>query len=109
MNTINKFFKKYLWKSILILLLFLVLNLVFGIGFLTAMKNHTIDAEKEVSKIAEGIRQNDLKQISIDENTRALLFEKDSWAMILDDSGKVIWIDWKSLRQILPRWMWMQS
>lgn len=91
MNTINKFFKKYLWKSILILLLFLVLNLVFGIGFLTAMKNHTIDAEKEVSKIAEGIRQNDLKQISIDENTRALLFEKDSWAMILDDSGKVIW------------------
>ncbi|MGN0350072.1 MAG: sensor histidine kinase [Roseburia sp.] len=91
MNTINKFFKKYLWKSILILILFLVLNLVFGIGFLTAMKNHTIDAEKEVSKIAEGIRQNDLKQISIDENTRALLSEKDSWAMILDEGGNVVW------------------
>ena len=101
MNTINKLFRKYLWNSIVILLLFLVINLVGGIVFLTAMKTHTIDSDREVNEIAQGISQNDEGQISIEENARKLLSDKKSWAMILDGTGKVIW-DYQVPRE-LPR------
>lgn len=101
MNTINKLFRKYLWNSIVILLLFLMINLVGGIVFLTAMKTHTIDSDREVNEIAQGISQNDEGQISIEENARKLLSDKKSWAMILDGTGKVIW-DYQMPRE-LPR------
>lgn len=91
MNAINKFFRKYLWISILILVLFIVINLVGGICFLTVVKTHTIDADKEISQIAQGISQNDYNQIVIEENAEKLLAEKEAWAMILDEMGKVIW------------------
>lgn len=91
MKTINKFFRKYLWNSILILVLFLTINLIGVTGFLTAMKMHTIDSDREVDEIAQGIDQNDEGQIIIDEHAKNLLSDKNSWAMILDDTGNVIW------------------
>lgn len=91
MNTVNKFFRKYLWNSILILLLFLIINLAGGILFLTAMKAHTIDSDKEVNKIAQGIRQDSEGILFIEEQAQSLLSDKNSWAMILDGTGKVIW------------------
>lgn len=91
MSTINRFFKKYLWTSVFILVLFCVINIVFGIGFLSAMRAHTIDSDKEIAKIAEGIGSNDSGQIFVEEASLRLLADKNSWAMILDDAGAVIW------------------
>ena len=91
MNAINRFFRKYLWISILIFSLFIVINLVGGMCFLTAVKTHTIDADKEISEIARGISQNGHDQITINENARKLLSEKQAFAMILDEVGNVIW------------------
>lgn len=91
MNKVNKLFRKYLWNSIIILLLFLMINFVGGIVFLTAVKTHTIDSDKEINEIAQAINQNGEGQISIDENAKKLLSDKKSWAMILDETGNVIW------------------
>ena len=91
MNAINRFFRKYLWISILIFSLFIVINLVGGMCFLTVVKTHTIDADKEISEIARGISQNGHDQITINENARKLLSEKQAFAMILDEVGNVIW------------------
>lgn len=91
MNTINKFFRKYLCSSIIILLLFLGINFIGGIVFLTAVKTHTIDSDNEINEIAQGISQNKEGQISIEENAQKLLSDKESWAMILDETGNVIW------------------
>ena len=91
MNKVNKLFRKYLWNSIIILLLFLTINFVGGIVFLTAVKTHTIDSDKEINEIAQDINQNEEGQISIDENAQKLLSDKKSWAMILDEAGNVIW------------------
>lgn len=91
MNKVNKLFRKYLWNSIIILLLFLTINFVGGIVFLTAVKTHTIDSDKEINEIAQAINQKEEGQISIDENAQKLLSDKKSWAMILDEAGNVIW------------------
>lgn len=91
MKTIKNFFRKYLWSSILILLLFLIINFVGGIGFFTAIRMHTIDSDKEVDEIARGIERNENGQIVIEEHAKNLLSDKNSWAMILDDTGNVIW------------------
>lgn len=91
MNTIKKLFHKFLCNSIIILLLFLVINFIGGIIFLTAIKTHTVDADKEIKEIAQGISQNVKGQIFIEENAQKLLSDKESWAMILNETGKVIW------------------
>lgn len=91
MNKVNKLFRKYLWNSIIILLLFLMINFVGGIVFLTAVKTHTIDSDKEINEIAQAINQKEEGQISIDKNAQKLLSDKKSWAMILDEAGNVIW------------------
>lgn len=91
MSTINKLFRKYLWSSIIILLLFLVVNCIGGIVFFAAIRTHTIDSDSEVNEIAKGITQDEEGQISIEENAKKLLSGKKSWAMILDGTGRVIW------------------
>lgn len=88
---INKFFRKYLWNGIIILFLFVLINIAFGIGFLMVMQKYMIDSDMEVSEIAKGIGRDERKNITIDNNAKKLLSEKDAWAMILDDTGKVIW------------------
>lgn len=77
--------------SMLILVLFVVMNLVFAIAFLVIMQNHTIDTDTEIAKIAEGISQNTQGQIQANDRTKKLLTEKNSWAMVLDKDGTVIW------------------
>lgn len=101
MNIINNLFRKYIWNSIIILFVFLAINLMGAIIFFTAMKTHTIDADREVEEIAQGISQNDEGHIFIEENASKLLSDKKSWAMILDATGKVIW-DYQMPKE-LPR------
>ena len=91
MNMINNFFRRYLWRSILILLLFLIINLIGGIVFFTVLRVHTIDSDREISKIAQCISQDDEGQIFLEEDAKSLLSDNDSWAMILDEKGSVIW------------------
>lgn len=91
MNTINKLFRKYLWNSIIILFLFIVINFIGGIVFLAAVKTHTIDSDKEINHIVEGINKNEEGKIYLEEGDEKLLAEKNAWAMILDEFGNVIW------------------
>lgn len=91
MNTINKLFRKYLWNSLKILFLFLVINCVGGIVFFSIIKMHTVDSDKEMKAIAKSIHQNREGEILMDKNAQKLLENKGSWAMVLDETGNVIW------------------
>lgn len=91
MNTVSRLFRKYLCNSVIILAFFLLINIVGGFLFLFVIRTHTIDSDREISIIAQGIRQEPEGQISITDASRKLLEEKKSWAMILNDDGHVIW------------------
>ena len=91
MNTIKKLFRRFLCSNIIILLFFLMINFLGGIIFLKAVKTHTVDADKEIKEIAKGISQNENGQIIIEEKAKKMLSDSEAWAMILDETGKVIW------------------
>lgn len=91
MNSTKRFFSKYLLSSMGILLFFLVMNIVFAIGFFSVMQMHTIDSDEEIKKIADGISCNGEGKICVDDKTIELLADKGSWAMVLQEDGEIIW------------------
>lgn len=91
MNTVRRLFRKYLCNSIIILVIFLLINLLGAILFLAVVKTHTIDSDREIDMIANEISLNQDGGIKLSEEAKKLLDEKLSWAMILNDIGEVIW------------------
>lgn len=91
MDSVRKFFRKYIFSGMLILILFVVVNIAFVIGFAVILQVHTIDTNVEIAEIADGISQTSQGQIQANEKSKNLLEKKGSWAMILDDAGNVIW------------------
>lgn len=91
MSSTKRFFRKYLLSSMGILLFFVVMNIVFVIIFFPVMQTHTIDSDEEIKRIADGIYCREDGKICADEKTIALLEDKGSWAMVLQQDGEIIW------------------
>ena len=91
MSSTKRLFRKYLLSSMGILLFFVVMNIVFVIIFFPVMQTHTIDSDEEIKKIADGIYCSEDGKICADEKTIALLEDKGSWAMVLQQDGEIIW------------------
>ena len=91
MDTAKRFFRKYLFSSMAILITFIIINimLIFGI-FILSMRG-VENSDVPVSDIAACISIDSEGNVSARSNISELLSKTDSWAMVLNDEGNVIW------------------
>jgi len=91
MDATYRFFRKYFVSTLLILVLFLILNVVLIIGVLLFANSKSSDPQIPIQKISNSISVDLDSNIHVDEKLSEILSEKQAWAMLLDESGKVIW------------------
>lgn len=101
MNTVERFFRRYISSTIGIITLFFAVNLLLlGSFFIIAYLNGVADSNFPIEDFSKHIVFGDGKLTA---DTRALetLHDSNVWAMILNDDGTVIWE--KDLPEELPR------
>lgn len=91
MNTVNRFFRKYIFSSFLIVLAFLLVNIFLLIGLLLASWNNSSSPDIPISSIADLITQTEQGMVTSDVEAETILSNHNAWAMVLNDSGMVIW------------------
>lgn len=101
MDTAKRFFHKYIFSTLLILLSFLIINVLLILGVLFTAWNNSTDPDISIAEISDGLNVDAQGTISADEDVAILLAEKNSWAMVLSNAGKVIWET--SMPKNLPR------
>ena len=101
MKLAKRFFKKYLLSTLIILILFFVLNIILICGTLLMAWNNSTDPDIPVQTISKNITLNVDGTISSTDYIENILKNKSAWAMILNEQGNVIWE--KFLPEELPR------
>ena len=99
MNSIQRFFRKY-FLSTMGLLLFLSINILLALTVLIVSYKSSSAPELPVARLAEGITERN-GIICADPQVKKILTENRCWAMLLDDSGTVLWE--KGMPKSLPR------
>lgn len=91
MNTIERFFRRYIFSTVGILLLFFFANAFLMLILLSVLHfGGVLDGGFPVEEFSEHISsQNGI--LTSDAEAKKLLSEENAWAMILDDTGRVIW------------------
>ena len=100
MNPVQRFFRRYIFSTIGILALFLVVNLLLVLTVLTAGYMSGTDNGLSVREVSGHVTEQ-AGTWTADDTALALLQEHDAWAMLLDESGTVIWE--QGLPEELPR------
>lgn len=100
MKQADSFFRRYILSTLGILILFLVVNVALsGLFLLTVHLNGVKDPVFPIEHFASLIEKKD-GIIAADSEVQDILTQTDTWAMLLDDSGTVIWQN--SLPEGLP-------
>ena len=100
MNPVQRFFRRYIFSTIGILVLFFLVNLLLIPAVLIAGYMSGTDNGVSVRSVSSHVtEQNGVW--TADDTALALLRERDAWAMLLDESGTVVWE--QGLPQELPR------
>lgn len=100
MNPVQRFFRRYIFSTIGILALFLVVNLLLILTVLTAGYMSGTDNGLSVWSVSSHVTEQG-GIWTADDTALALLQEHDAWAMLLDESGAVVWEH--GLPEELPR------
>ncbi|BBF43581.1 putative histidine kinase, ScnK homolog [Lachnospiraceae bacterium KM106-2] len=95
MNSVKRFFRKYLLHSFCILLFFFMINIVLLVGVIQLMGKENDTPDIPLSTIEKGIHKEN-ETIIADHKISVLLKKEHSWGMLLNDTGKIIW------QQFLP-------
>lgn len=90
MNPVQRFFRRYIFSTIGILVLFLVVNLLLVLTVLVAGYMSGTDNGLSVREVSGHVAERD-GIWTADDTALALLQEHDAWAMLLDESGTVVW------------------
>ncbi len=101
MKTVERFFRKYLLTMIGIILLFLLLNLLLYLSLLAWAWKTSGGPEISVHEVWASVTVDEGGSLMAAEGLEEELKENDSWAMILDDTGAVVWEE--RLPEELPR------
>lgn len=101
MAAAKRFFRKYLFSSFLILFSFLLINAGLLLAVLLLSWNRSTEPDIPISQIADCIHTNEQGTVYADEKAAGLLREEASWAMVLNDEGKVTWEE--AMPSHLPR------
>ena len=83
MKLAKRFFKKYLLSTLIILILFFVLNIILICGTLLMAWNNSTDPDIPVQTISKNITLNVDGTISSTDYIENILKNKSAWAMIL--------------------------
>lgn len=101
MNTVERFFRRYIFSTIGIIALFFAVNLILlGSFFIIAYLNGVADSNFPIEDFSSHIVYGDGK-LTADTQALETLHDSNAWAMILNDNGVVIWE--KDLPEELPR------
>ena len=91
MKSIERFFRRYIFSTIGILILFFLLNiLLLGAYFVIAGLGNVKNSNFPIEELSRHIKA-DSGQFHIDAQAEEILADSGAWAMILNDSGIVIW------------------
>lgn len=91
MTQVQRFFRRYVFTSIGIFLLFLVANiLIIGGFFLASYLAGAADSRFPMQEFSDDIQSVDGK-VESGTKVRAILEQENAWAMLLDEHGTVIW------------------
>ena len=90
MNTIQRFFRRYIFSTVGIVLLFLFVNiaLIFTILVVGSMSNS--DVVFSVRQFSDHITKQG-GDWTADDTALSMLQEKSAWAMVLSENGDVVW------------------
>lgn len=100
MNTVERFFRRYISSTIGIIVLFIAVNLLLvGVYFAFSCFNEKTISSFPVRDFSSHVTNSG--EITADRQAREMLSSANAWAMILDDSGVVIWEE--RLPKDLPR------
>lgn len=100
MNPVQRFFRRYIFSTIGILVLFFVVNIALVLSILIAGYMSGTDNGLSVREVSSHVTEQD-GVWTADDTALTLLREHDAWAMLLDESGTVIWD--QGLPEELPR------
>lgn len=100
MKQVRRFFRRYIFSTAAILLLFFAANLLLVIGLFAIIAFNSEKMDNFPISVFSGHISCQNGTLAADREASDLLRQADAWAMILDDSGAVIWEE--NLPQQLP-------
>lgn len=86
-----RFFRKYFISTILILLLFFVLNIILIFAVLLFAWSRSTAQNIPMQKLSDHIYMSDTGTINADDTAIQILEQEQAWSMLLDNNGAVIW------------------
>ena len=90
MNPVQRFFRRYIFSTIGILALFFVVNIALVLSVMVAGYMSGTDNGLSVRSVSSHVTEQG-GVWTADDTALALLREHDAWAMLLDESGTVVW------------------
>lgn len=101
MKTVERFFRKYFLTMVGIILLFLLLNVLLYLLMLVWAQKASNGPEISIHEVWDSVTVDEAGNLTTADGLEEQLQENQSWAMILDDAGAVVWE--KCLPEELPR------
>ncbi|RHA48814.1 sensor histidine kinase [Blautia obeum] len=100
MNTVQRFFRRYIFSTIGIVILFLVVNIALLFAIIIAGGMSGADTSFSVRDFSDHVVLRDGKWVA-DDTALSMLQEQSAWAMLLNEAGDVVWQ--QDLPEKLPR------
>ena len=100
MNTVHRFFRRYIFSTVGIVILFLAVNLALFFTILITGSISGADPSFSVQDFSDHVVLQDEKWVA-DDTALSMLQEQSAWAMLLDEDGDVVWQ--QDLPENLPR------
>lgn len=100
MNTVQRFFRRYIFSTVGIVILFLAVNLALFFTILITGSISGADPSFSVQDFSDHVVLQDEKWVA-DDTALSMLQEQSAWAMLLDEDGNVVWQ--QDLPENLPR------
>ena len=90
MNPVQRFFRRYIFSTLRIILLFIIINLSLFFLIMVAGSMSDSDTSFSVQELSGHVTlQNGVW--TADDTALSLMEESGAWAMLLDQNGTVIW------------------
>lgn len=100
MNTVQRFFRRYIFSTVGIMILFLAVNIVLLFAIMIAGNMSGSDTSFSVSDFSDHIVFQG-GSWAADDAALSMLQEQSAWAMLLEEDGDVVWQ--QDLPENLPR------
>ena len=100
MNTVQRFFRRYIISTVGIVILFLVVNIALFFVIILTGSMSGADPSFSVRDFSDHVVMQDEKWVA-DDTSLSMLQEQSAWAMLLNEEGDVVWQ--QDLPENLPR------